>query len=144
METHEARKRLVGLSKDSAGHNTVYNPAVTYYCGQCNASTIFDIHTKTSRADLISAFQQTTGKLKSYEEDYCDFDCGGCGAHVRCVYSLTELSMAHYEYYPITLHVRPSTGQPSIEVKRRSQKSKTGCFLLVLGLVFTLLSAALL
>ena len=54
----------------------------------------------------------------AYEEDFCDFDCQTCGAHLRCVYSLAEVSMAHYEYTPHTLYHLPA--QTGFEMKRLS------------------------
>ena len=56
------------------------------------------------------------GTIAAYEEDFCDFDCQTCGAHLRCVYSLAEVSMAHYEYTPHTIYHLPA--QTGFEMKR--------------------------
>ena len=115
MKTLTAADALTGLGRDRDGNAVVYHPAVAYECDECGASSCFDLKVKTHRIELASQFETATGVLTNYEEDYCDFDCSGCGAHVRCVYAYHELSMARYEYYPARLFVIQGTGQPSVQ-----------------------------
>ncbi len=134
METHRASEALSGLSENRDGNPTLYNSAVAYQCGQCGSSTPFDIKGKTARADLAEAFEAATGPLQPYEEDYCDFDCAGCGVHVRCVSARTEVRMAQYEYSPFPLYVSPATGRPSIEPESPEPTKGKGCMYVALAL----------
>ena len=109
LETVSADRRLIGLADDGSGQFTLLTSAAKYRCAACNALTTFDVRQKSSQAARMREFTEAMGSLTAYEKDYCDFDCSGCGEHVRLVYSLTEVSMAHYHYYPNTLYVYPPT-----------------------------------
>ena len=127
MDTFPAHERLIGLSEDRGGDSTVYNSGVSYRCGKCGASTTFDADVKSSRASLNEKFDRVMGPLKPYEQDYCDFDCSGCGVPVRCVYALSEVSMNHYEYYPETIYVGASGDIPVGEMGEDLSRKKPGC-----------------
>ena len=131
MDTYPAHERLIGLSEDRGGDPTVYNSGVSYRCGKCGASSTFDADVKTSRASLAEKFDGVMGPLKPYEQDYCDFDCSGCGVPVRCVYAISEVSMNHYEYYPETIYVGESSDVP---VGETPSGKNPGCICLVVGI----------
>ena len=124
LETISADSRLVGLTDDDSGQFTRLTLDVAYRCAACNTRTQFDVRQKSSQAARLRRFAEVMGSLTPYEEDYCDFDCSGCGEHVRLVYALTEVSMARYEYYPRTIHICPATdgfamqAPPQTKVKR--------------------------
>ena len=133
MEIVKAGERLVGLGPNQSGDATLYTSSTAYQCPQCGCSSPFDIRGKTTRVDLTEPFEAATGHLQPYEEDYCDFDCSGCGVHIRCVYALEEIRMAQYQYYPVTLYVSPSTGRPSVESNKKKSSAPKGCIYGVLA-----------
>ena len=104
MNKYRAHDRLIGLSNNRDGKPTVYNSRVAYRCESCGTSTTFDIDLRTSWTALAEKFNRAMGTLKPYEQDYCDFDCSGCGVSVRCVYAISEVSMNQYQYYPETIY----------------------------------------
>jgi hypothetical protein len=109
MKTLSAHDVLTGLSDNGSGNHTVHNTNVQFVCSECGSSSTFDIRRKAQSPGRILLFDEAMGSLNKYEEDYCDFDCQACGAHVRMVYDLTEISMARYEYYPRTIHLCTAT-----------------------------------
>ena len=134
METYRAQERLIGLSEDLDGNPTVYNHGVSYQCLRCGASTTFDVQGKTSRASLAEKFDRVMGSLQPYEQDYCDFDCSGCGVPVRCVSAISEVSMNHYLHYPETIYVGESSDIPIGETGETPSRKKPGCIYLVVGI----------
>ena len=118
LKTYPANVHLTGLSDDRDGNQTVYNTGVMYICSECGTSASFDVRKKSNNESRAAHFSEVMGGLTAYEQDYCDFDCPGCGAHVRMVYDLTEVSMAHYEYYPRMLYVRPASTGFAMEVEK--------------------------
>ncbi len=134
MNTYPASECLIGLADDEHGNASVYGPDARYKCALCGTETTFEPNKKTTRQDLSEPFERATGPLKPYEEDFCDFDCHGCGAHIRMVYDLFELSMARYRYYPKTCYAIPSSGRPSITPPPKKASKVAGCLYVVLGI----------
>ena len=123
MQIFRAIDRLNGLAPDREGASVLFHRDVTYTCAACSQKTAFDINAKCKNPQRLNLFDQAMGAIAAYEEDYCDFDCQTCGAHVRCVYALAEVSMAHYEYTPHTIyHLPPMTG---FEMKRPPVKTRS-------------------
>ena len=104
MNKYRAHDRLIGLSNNRDRKPTVYNSRVAYRCESCGTSTTSDIDLVTSWTALAEKFNRAMGTLKPYEQDYCNFDCSGCGVSVRYVYAVSEVSMNQYQYYPETIY----------------------------------------
>ena len=122
------------MSEDIDGDRTVYNQGVSYQCPRCGASTTFDVEKKTSRTSLAEKFDRVMGTLPPYEQDYCDFDCSGCGVPVRCVYAFSEVSMNHYQNYPKTFYGGEPSDIPVGETEETPSGKKSGCIYLVVGI----------
>ena len=108
IEKIEATKRLVRLQhKDRFSGEPIFGPTPTYWCEICDEITTFKLNCRKpfEPSEIEDELNKVMGKLKAWEQDYCNFNCRICNQPVRCIYDINEFAMSSYHYYPKIIYL---------------------------------------
>ncbi len=108
IESIDANERLVRLQKKDRFHDDlIFGATPTYWCKSCDQTTTFKLNWRKpfEPSEVEDEFNAAMGKLKEWEQDYCNFECSICNQPIRCVYDVNEFAMSSYNYYPKTIFI---------------------------------------